>query len=112
MIAVDATKGATGSSFSRWLLLPLLGLLPLLLLPTAWGWKPVWELDSRTLLVLALMALAYLAMLVMLHIGERVGRPAGWVQVGLVGAAAFLPVVLLTSVIHPGFSRFALIAMP
>ena len=90
----------------------VLGLIALLLLPAAWSMQPVWKLESRTLLILALIGSAYVAAIVTLYVGERRGRRASVRQIVLVVAALFFPVLLAVRLYDPEFSRFVSLASP
>ena len=88
------------------------GLIALLLLPALRSMKPIWKLDSHTLVILTLIGGAYIAAIATLYAGERKGRRATALQVVLTVGAFFLPVLLAVRLYHPEFSRFASLASP
>jgi cytochrome c2 len=88
------------------------GLISLVLLPTVWGKKALWTLDAKSLAILGLAAAAYLVAVFVLRTATLRGQTVTLRQVLVVSSAAFLPVVLVVLVFHPGFSRFATVAVP
>lgn len=83
----------------------LIGVIPLVLLPTVGGLKPIWKLSPQTLGIVALCAAAYVAATALLTYGERRGRPAtGW-QVLLTWAVVFIPITLGVPELNEKFSR-------
>ena len=100
-----------GASLLMWLQ-SAFGLIALLLLPTARSMTPVWQLSSQTLVILALIGGAYIAAIVTLCVGERKGRRATGLQVILVVAALFLPVLLAVRLMTPSSPVFVSLASP
>ncbi len=111
-MTTSATSAAGNAPAGGRFLPALVGLVPLLLLPTVVSLKPFWRLVPRALEIVWWSATAYIVAGAFLAYGQRRGRPATFLQVLFVWAAVFMPVVLAVPAFNEGYSRSALLIAP
>lgn len=89
-----------------------LGAIALLSLATARLAKPLWALDRKTLLVLALIAAGYCLVYLWLLREQRRGSEASLGRILVGGCVAAVPVLLAVLLVHPDFSKTVLVVAP
>jgi aldose sugar dehydrogenase len=92
--------------------LTLLGAISVITLSGARLKSPVWELESKALWMMLLIAATYIATVAALEVGKRAGRPATLVQLLLVGAAATAPLFAASVFYFAEFTRTPLVVGP
>lgn len=108
-MATPTSPAGSARFSSSFLLQCLVALIPLVLLPTGWGLKPIWKVDPSSFWILGFAVAVYITTILLLIYGERRGRPITFSHALLVCSAALLPMLLVIPVLNQTFSRSALL---